>query len=301
MRLGIDIGGTKIDAVVLGDDGSVVQRVRVATGQGAQAVLDSATDAATQVSALVGLAPVEFTSIGVGIPGVVENGRVKHAVNLDVDDLDLGSALELRLGAPVRVENDVKAASLGVYHLLGLAGSMAYLNLGTGLAAGFVFDGALWRGAHGTAGEIGHIPVDPDGDECPCGQRGCLETVASGSGVARRFATAHPLPVLDLFDRADEGEADAVRVRDSLIEGVAAAVRLLVLTTDVHVVVIGGGISNLGDRLLTRVRTVLDEWAASSSFLASLELASRVRLAPQDRAVAAVGAALVGVPVSLVE
>jgi glucokinase len=171
---------------------------------------------------------------------------------------------------------------------------MAYLNLGTGLAAGLVLGGRLWRGSRGTAGEIGHIPVDPNGPLCTCGQRGCLEMMASGSAVARQWPSDHPLPVLALFEAADAGEALAVEVRDRLIENVASGVRTLVLTVDVELVVIGGGVSSLGEPLIGGVRAVLDSWAAASPFLASLELSTRVELVPSGFPVAAVGAALVG-------
>ncbi|WP_022882589.1 ROK family protein [Gryllotalpicola ginsengisoli] len=291
MRLGLDIGGTKIDAVALSDDGDVAGLVRVPTGHGPDAVVAAAVAAARQAAELAGGVP---TSLGAGIPGVVDpaTGRVRHAVNLGVVDLGLGALLAERLGVPVRVENDVNAASLGAYHLLGLDGPMAFLNLGTGVAAGFVSGGRLWRGARGTAGEIGHIPIDPDGARCNCGQRGCVETVASGGGVARQWATDAPFPVLDVFDRADAGDPAALAVRDRLAAGAAAAVRILVLTADVETVVIGGGVSSLGDRLLRLVAAALAEQAAVSGFLASLELPARVRLAPQERPVAAIGAAL---------
>lgn len=296
MRLGLDIGGTKTDAVALDAHGQVAARVRVPTAFGADGVVDTAVAAVGAVAEQLGLDPRDFSSIGAGIPGLVDvaTGRVLHAVNLGFYDLELGGLLGARLGQTVRVENDVNAASLGAYHLLGLDGSMAYLNLGTGLAAGFVLDGALWRGARGTAGEIGHLPVDPNGALCSCGQRGCLETVASGSGIARVWPSDAALPVLELFDRADEGDPTAVAVRDRLIEGAAAAVRVLVLTVDVDTVVIGGGISNLGERLFDRVREKLNDWAWDSSFLASLELSRRVQPAPQDHPTAAVGAALIG-------
>ncbi len=296
MRLGLDIGGTKIDAVALGEDTAVLSRVRVATGFGADAVVYNAQTAAIQALDAAGVGVAAFDSIGIGIPGVVEaeGGVVRHAVNLGLEELALGSILSNRLGAHVHLENDVNAASMGAYHLLGLGGSMAYLNLGTGVAAGFVVDGELWRGAHGTAGEIGHIPIDPAGALCACGQRGCLETVASGGWVARRWPTEHPLPVLDLFDTADAGDPRAVALRDELVAGAAAGIRILVLTADVDTVVIGGGISNLGARLLDRVRAALDAQAGSSQFLASLELSGRVRLVPLDQPVAAVGAALAG-------
>jgi predicted NBD/HSP70 family sugar kinase len=172
---------------------------------------------------------------------------------------------------------------------------MAYLNLGTGLAAGFVLDGVLWRGARGTAGEIGHIPVDPAGPECPCGQRGCLEMLASGSAIARQWPTDDPKPARALFSAAAAGDAAAILVRDRFVDNVAAAVRILVLTVDVDTVVIGGGLSSLGAPLLDALRGVLESWEAASPFLASTELSQRVTIVPQDFPAAAVGAALVGV------
>ncbi|MGR2753603.1 ROK family protein [Agromyces arachidis] len=301
MRLGIDIGGTKTAAVAIDDDGGLSEQVRMPTGFGADAVVGTALRTVERMTQLTGVAPHAFRSIGIGIPGSVDSatGRVAHAVNLGLEGLDLGPRLSDRLGADVRVENDVKAAALGAHHLLGLADgararSMAYLNLGTGLAAGVVLDGHLLRGGRGVAGEIGHLPVDPAGAACGCGQRGCLETVASGSALAAMWPSAHRHPSRELFDRADAGDPGAVAVRERFLGGVAAAVRLLALTTDVDAIVIGGGLAALGDRLLAGTRRVLGEWADESAFLASLDLAGRVQVIPRGFPAAAVGAALVG-------
>ncbi|MFF1634391.1 ROK family protein [Leifsonia sp. NPDC058248] len=295
MRLGIDIGGTKTDAVAIDDAGGLAQRIRLATGFGSTAVVETAVTAVSRIGELTGLPASGFTSIGIGIPGMVSSsGHVSHAVNLGLEGLELAGELAGRLGVGVRIENDVNAAAVGAYHLMSLDGTMAYLNLGTGLAAGIVVNGALWRGANGIAGEIGHIPVDPNGALCACGQRGCLETVASGSGVARQWRTDDPFPVRSLFAAAADGDAGARAIKARLAEGIAAAVRVLVLTVDVDSVVIGGGLSHLGDRLLCDVHEVLDEWAQASPFLASLSLPERVRLIPEGSPAAAIGAALVG-------
>lgn len=298
MRVGVDIGGTKTDAVAIDETGAMLHQLRVSTGFGEAAVIDTtAAIVSTLANAL--RVPVEaFESVGIGIPGAVDNasGRVSHAVNLGVDELELGALLTGLLGVPVRVENDVNAAALGAFHLLALPSqaSMAYLNLGTGLAAGLMLDGRLWRGARGTAGEIGHIPVDPDGPLCPCGQRGCLEMVASGSAVSRQWPSEAASPVHALFDAAEAGEALAIDVRQRFLTNVASAVRILVLSVDVETVVIGGGISSLADPLLAGIRAVLDGWSRDSPFLASLRLSERVRLVPPGIPVSAVGAAFAG-------
>jgi len=301
VRLGIDIGGTKTAAVAIGADGELSDQVRMPTGFGADEVVATALRTVERMTELAGVEARSFASIGIGIPGAVDSatGRVAHAVNLGLEGLDLGPRLADRLGVEVRVENDVKAAAVGAHHLLGVADgirkhSMAYLNLGTGLAAGIVLDGRLLRGGHGVAGEIGHIPVDPAGVRCACGQRGCLETLASGSAIARMRPTGGRLPARELFDAADAGDALAIDVRERFLTGVAAAARLLVLTTDVDDVVIGGGLAALGDELLDGTRRILNEWAAESAFLSSLDLASRVQVIPPGFPAAAVGAALVG-------
>lgn len=295
MRVGVDIGGTKTEAVAIDDAGLVIDEVRVATGFGGDAVIASTVDAVTELADRLGTAPAEFGAIGVGVPGAVDpaSGRVAHAVNLGLDGLALGDELAARLGVRVRLENDVNVAALGAFHLLGHGPerSMAYLNLGTGLAAGLVLGGRLWRGSRGTAGEIGHIPVDPAGELCSCGQRGCLELLASGSAVARQWPTEHPRPVQNLFEAAAAGDALAMDVRQRFIDNVASAVRVLVLTVDVDDVVIGGGITSLGTPLLEAIREVLAAWSAQSEFLASLALPARVGLAPAGP-VASVGAAL---------
>jgi glucokinase len=298
VRVGLDIGGTKTHAVVIDQDGRPLQQLRLPTGFGSDAMLVTAMEALRRVATLAGVSTGDFESIGVGIPGTVDtaSGRVTHAVNLGIEDLALGAELGDRLGPIVHVENDVNAAAFGAFHQVGAleTGSMAYLNLGTGLAAGLVLNGELWRGSRGAAGEIGHIPVDPFGPVCSCGQRGCLESMASGSAIARQWPTRHPRPVQELFEAADNGNALALDVKQRFVQNVASAARALVLTVDVDIVVIGGGISSLGEPLLCEIRTVLDSRAAMSPFLASLDLSDRVRIVPSDFPAAAVGAALLG-------
>jgi predicted NBD/HSP70 family sugar kinase len=303
MRVGLDVGGTKTDAVVVDPEGAILGRVRLATGFGGEAVVRTVVTAVQAVATDAALELAAIESVGIGIPGQVEagTGRVAHAVNLGVDELDLAAAVEPAIGARVHVENDVKAAALGAYALRGSArgldlrhGSMAYLNLGTGVAAGIVSDGELWRGARGTAGEVGHISVDPSGPLCRCGQRGCIEAFAGGGAIAERWGRPSALPVLDVFDAADAGDPLARELRAGLGRGVAAAVRVLVLTADVDVVVIGGGVTALGERLRADVAAELAASAQASPFMRSLWLDERVELLPPGSPAAALGAALIG-------
>ncbi|MBD3751057.1 MAG: ROK family protein, partial [Micrococcales bacterium] len=205
MRLGLDVGGTKTDAVAVAPDGAIVARTRLATGWGPDAVVQTILAAVSGLCADPALATADIRSVGIGIPGRIEpgSGRVEHAVNLGVETLDLAAAVAPALGVPVRVENDVKAAALGAASLRGGTQSMGYLNLGTGMAAAVVTDGVLWRGARGGAGEIGHLSIDPAGPVCRCGQRGCIEALAGGGAVSARWGKPGALPIRDIFDAAD--------------------------------------------------------------------------------------------------
>lgn len=297
---GLDIGGSKIQAVLVDEGGQVVGSRRTATDAGPDGVVGSASRVLSDLLAAAGVAPGDLAAVGVGVPGLVDPrlGVVAHAVNLGLDaaGLALGSRLEERLGVPVVVENDVNAAAIGAVELLSAPGrDLAYLSIGTGLAAGLVLDGQLRRGHGGAAGEIGHVPVDPAGELCGCGQRGCLETLASGSALRRLW------PVLDgssvvssLFAAAEGGDEQAIAVRDRFAGHLAIAVRMLVLAVDVDVVVLGGGVAEVGAPLSDAVVRALEKQASASTFLAALDLPSRVVLTLPTEPVAAVGAALLG-------
>lgn len=300
MLMGLDIGATKILGVVASAQGEVLASVRVASPTGGDDVVAAAAGVVAQLRDAAGAAP---GVLGVGIPGLVDvaHGTVRHAVNLGVDDgYPFSARLAAAVGTAVVLDNDANAAALGAAALLGLD-DLGYLSLGTGLAAALVLDGRLRRGAQNAAGEIGHIPVDPAGPRCECGQVGCLETMASGSALAALWPggadrdDGRPAGQA-LFDAAAAGDPEAVAVRDRFATRVADAVRLVALTVDPAVVVLGGGVAQVGDRLRVAVAHALAEQAAASPFLRSLDLPGRLRLAPLDVPVAALGAALLGKP-----
>ena len=191
---GIDVGGTKIHAIVTDEAGAVLGEHTVPTGQGPDEVVAGAVTALHAAADSVA-SPGRLRSVGVGIPGHVDpvSGIVSHAVNLGVVELRLGEELSSRLGVPVAVDNDVKAAALGAARHFGVHEEpLSYLNFGTGLAMATVHAGQIWRGNAGFAGEIGHLAVSGSGITCTCGQIGCLETVASGNGMLRRWQAHRP-------------------------------------------------------------------------------------------------------------
>lgn len=295
LDVGLDIGATKTLGVVIGPDGTILAQTREPTRPGAEGVIDTAAAVFARLRDATG--ERLDGPVGVGVPGLVDvdRGAVKHAVNLGVDGewLRLRDLLGARLDLPVVVENDVNAAALGARSLDG-AEDIVYLSIGTGLAAGLVLGGRLRRGAHGAAGEVGHVCVDPVGTVCQCGQRGCLETVASGSALAAAWPSADVPPAAALFAAAAAGDTKAVVVRDRFCAGIADAVRVLCLTVDPVSIVLGGGVAQVGEPLRAGVREALRRQAAGSPFLASLDLAGRVEVVPADYPVAAVGAALLG-------
>ena len=295
LSVGLDIGATKTLGLVLDEAGGIRATVREATEAGAEGVVRTAARVVEALRAETGERLAG--TVGVGMPGLVdvERGAVKHAVNLGVngDWLPLGELLGERLGSPVVVENDVNVASLGAVAMSG-EDDLVYLSIGTGLAAGLVLEGRLRRGDHGAAGEIGHVPVDPAGALCQCGQRGCLETIASGSALAAAWPSGDVPPAQALFAAADAGDPAAVAARDRFASGVAGAVRVLALSVDPRSVVLGGGVAQLGEPLRAAVAAALREQARTSPFLESLDLAGRLRVVPAGYPVAAVGAALLG-------
>lgn len=294
LYIGMDIGGTKTAAVVIDAEGRLGASAQLPTVGGNEGVLRTALRAVDSLAEQSGCEIADFASIGIGVPGQVdpELGKMRNAYNLGVESLALAPLLHERIGVAVSIDNDVTAAAIGAAHLMGLDGTVAYLNLGTGLSAGLVQHGRPLRGARGLAGEIGHLPVDPRRRSCPCGQLGCLETVASGSALKRHWPAGGEHPGWVLTDAAASGDAEALQALELLVEGAASAVRALGVTLAPDTVVIGGGLRKIGEPLIEGIRSTLEGWAAESEFLAGFELAQRLRVLPGDMPAATVGAAL---------
>ncbi|RKT31630.1 putative NBD/HSP70 family sugar kinase [Microbacterium sp. AG1240] len=300
-RIGFDIGGTKTLGIVLGPTGEIVARARIATLSGAEGLLDTIHEAARSLASASGLDVSNVDAIGIGIPGLVSarSGVIEHAVNLRIaKPVALARLVRERLGyaGDVRVENDVNVAARGIVEELGLHDRVVSLiSVGTGLAAGLVVRGELWRGAAGIAGEIGHVPIDPHGPMCGCGQRGCIEQYASGSALARMWpVAAGQQPASSMFDAADAGNATAVAVRTKFSSALATAIQMIALSVDPDLIVLGGGVASVGEPLRLAAANALRERSRHSAFLRALRLEERLIVASKGSTTAAVGAATLG-------
>jgi glucokinase len=209
-------------------------------------------------------------AVGIGLPGIVEmtKGRVRGAPNVPVlDGLSVAREVETRTGRASFVENDANAAALAEAWLgAGRGGhDVLFVTLGTGVGGGLVFDGRIWMGRNGYAGEIGHIQVDPGGVPCGCGSWGCLETIAGIPGWTRRaealLASGRPSTLAGKSPRDPQAIGEAARGDDALaleiVDGSARAIGVGVAAVldllNVDRVVVGGGVANAGFFLLERI------------------------------------------------
>lgn len=253
--LAIDVGGTGIKAALIDGDGAVVRRLERATpaAEGPQAVVAAVRAVAAE------LADRSVAAVGAVVPGAVDvsAGIARYSANLGWRDVPLRDLLIADLGLPVTVEHDVRAAGWAEV-VLGRARDVAdclIMIIGTGIA-GVVRSGAtMLRGAGDLAGEIGHVPVYPDGDICACGMVGCLETYASAAAVARRYQ-ARSGRVRDARAVAAARESDPVagEVWQEATQALALALTTYTMLLDPAAIVLGGGLAEAGEALLAPVR-----------------------------------------------
>ncbi len=263
--IALDVGGTGMKAALVGADGELLHQARRPTGRerGPDAVVEGILDFAAELRAHGIRAHGEPASAaGVAVPGIVDEaeGVAAYAANLGWRDVPLRALLAGRLGGvPVALGHDVRTGGLAEGRIGAGRGADRFLfvPLGTGIAGAIGIDGKVEAGAHGFAGEIGHIVVRPGGAECPCGQHGCLERFASASAVSRAWAEASGDPDADAADCAKavaSGDERAARVWqeavDALADGLVTALTLL----DPRALIIGGGLAEAGETLFTPLR-----------------------------------------------
>jgi glucokinase len=277
--IGVDLGGTKVIAGALDDRLQVHQRVQRPAPSGDQTqVLDAVLDAVAEVRAGVSH---EISAVGFGIPCLIdqERGMAVMAVNLPLADLDFRAVMSERLGLPAFVDNDANVAALAEHRAGAARGCdhVAMLTIGTGIGGGLILSGELYRGAHGSAAELGHMVIDEHGPPCQgnCPNRGCLETLASGTALTREaLEVARAEPDSDLgrslaagreitgalvTELAHDGEGRAREVIALIGRRLGVGIVNLVNMLNLEMVVVGGGVIAAGDLLLDPAREVLAE------------------------------------------
>lgn len=252
--IGVDVGGTKVLGVVVDGAGAVVAQHRLPTPAGGDALIE----------VMAGVIDVlrrdaEVTAVGVGLPGLVDRDAVlRFAPNLaGIVELPVGARLRAATGLAVRVDND-NTCALWCEHLQGAArgvDDVVLVGLGTGIGGGLLLDGRLVRGAHGFAGEIGHVVVARGGIPCVCGRKGCWERYASGSALGRMGREAGVgTRGEDVTALALAGDAKALAVFEEFADWFALGLVNLVHVLDVSRCVIAGGVVEAGEVLLDAVR-----------------------------------------------
>ena len=283
MRIGVDLGGTKIEAAVLAEDGRIVLRQRVHTPQGNYAETIEAL--AKLVEACRPTAGANAT-VGVGIPGAISpsTGLVKNANSTWLIGRPLAEDLARRIGRPVRLANDANCFALSEAVDGAGAGADIVVGviLGTGVGAGIVVNGRVLTGANAVAGEWGHNPlpgmrggngtsVEWPGPPCYCGRSGCIETFLSGPGLSRDFQqhSVRQLTAEEIVANACQGDAEAEaclgRYEDRLARGLASIINVL----DPDIIVLGGGMSNV-ERLYENVPRLWSHYVFSDAIVTRL-------------------------------
>lgn len=270
---GIDVGGTTVKIGVLTDEGAFVDQWEIPTRKednGAH-ILDDIAASCNEAITRLGINRDDVIGAGLGIPGpVTDDGTVLKCVNLGWDVRPVAKELSEILGMPVKAGNDANVAALGEQWQGGGKGhdDMVMVTLGTGVGGGIILGGKILAGVKGAAGEIGHINVAKPEDvfKCGCGMEGCLETLASATGIvnlATRIANdpaketalkgLEKITSKDVFDLAQQGDAGALEVVDIMVDYLSGAMATIGVVVNPDIFVIGGGVSKAGQYLIDRI------------------------------------------------
>lgn len=287
--VGIDLGGTKIYTALADKEGEIIEKIKTPTqaNKGEDVVLDNIVDSVDRVLKDAGQEPTDVSALGLGSPGPTDtrNGILTEPPNLPFENIPLEEILEERLGIPVILDNDATAAALGE-QLFGAGRgveNLIYITVSTGIGGGIVIDGDVYHGFNGGAGEVGHMVVEPKGRVCGCGNRGCLEAMASGTAIGRmglealRHGTS---PLIEEMSGGDEEKIDALLVAQAARKGDKKAEEIydtagfylgvglgnLINLLNPQMVLFGGGVSKDFDIFSERMLSVARKNAMSSSF-----------------------------------
>ncbi|MQS51440.1 ROK family glucokinase [Companilactobacillus mishanensis] len=308
--IGVDLGGTTIKFAILTLKGEIQQKWSMETNilSDGQLIIPDIIDSINHHIEMYGMKADQFVGIGLGSPGTInfEEGTIKGAYNLNwqnsvypVRDIEKGT------GIPVTIENDANVAALGE-RWMGAgnnANDVIFVTLGTGVGGGIIANGNILHGAAGAAGEIGHVTVDPNGFMCTCGKRGCLETIASATGIVRvardrasEYAGKSELKAMlddgqdisakDVFDLAKENDDLALIVVNYVCDSLGFALANIANSLNPKYVIIGGGVSGAGKYLTDKV-----DAAMKKNEFATIRESTELKLASLGNEAGVIGAA----------
>ena len=267
---GIDIGGTKIAIALENQKGEIIasRRLPTETALGAERILENISVALEE---MIAEKNVELTALGIGCPGPIdiERGLVMSPVNLpDWKEFPIVELVKNRFGVPVILDNDANAAALGEFsHGAGKEfQDMFYITISTGIGGAIICGGQIHHGVQAGAGEIGHTIVEINGFPCRCGAKGCLETIASGTGIARRMRETlaaqnggnvenySAITAETVVEAVKNNDETALKIWDETVKYLAVGIGNAITLTAPQIVVIGGGVSSVGELLLEPLR-----------------------------------------------
>ncbi|MBT5570716.1 MAG: ROK family protein [Alphaproteobacteria bacterium] len=275
MRIGIDLGGTKIEAIAIDSDGVELARSRIIAPQGSYA---ATLDAIAELVARVDAAPERATPVGIGIPGTVSpaTGLVKNANSTWLIGHPIDRDLSKQLARPVRVANDANCFAISeATDGAGMNASVVFgVILGTGVGGGIAIDRGVIAGANAIAGEWGHTPLpwmsaeEHPGKACYCGRSGCIETFISGPAFEASFtqATGKALAAREIVEAAKTGDSAAEAALQRYEDQLGRALTVLINIVDPDTIVLGGGLSNI-ERLYKNLPERIAEYAFSDAIV----------------------------------
>ena len=288
MRFGVDVGGTTVKLGVF-EEGKLIHDFSITTTK--ETLFNDIKDAIKAYTD-----NVEF--IGFGLPGHVVNNYVYNLPNIGITNYDLNAFMQKEFpGVRFASTNDANAAALGEQIADGKYASSYMITLGTGVGGGLIIDNKLINGSHGNCGEIGHMVVDKHNFQCSCGLKGCLETVASATGIVRLakhykdeyksnidFGT---ISAKSVFDAAKQGDELGSFVFEYVADILARTIALIEVVVDVECVYIGGGVAAVGQVLIDSIKTKYQGY--SHYAVKNLE----IKLATQGNKAGIIGAAYI--------
>ena len=275
--IGVDLGGTKINGAISDLEGNIINKYTIPTGasEGEVVVINNIISVIDRVISDSEINVAEIKGIGIGTPGPLNSkkGIILSSPNLPFVNFDIITPLKEKFKLPVILDNDANIGAIGEY-IFGIGkgtDNMVFITVSTGVGAGVILNGKIYRGSTSNAAEIGHITVSQERVKCNCGNYGCLEVMASGTAIARqareaiesgRATTLNNYPKVtayEVFKEAKNGDMVAAAILEKSLNYLGIGVANAITIFDPEMVVIGGGVSERGNIVFERVREVVKE------------------------------------------